>query len=193
MDNVESIFSKDLKGQTGSLLISDFLEGHKVIILGKSNVAKRSNSFESFGGRYEKEDATTLHTAVRETIEEFFNLKPSNNKVNEIAEGFRKNKLIIRQYELHGMSYLINFSGLNFIFQKLLSDFTELKPYDDKSKFNVTKYIEERQVPDKPTEGLNEIHSLRVFKINDIKEKKIDIDIRWYTNKLISKLLFRGG
>ena len=191
MDNVESIFGRDLKGQSGSLLISDFIEGQKVIILGKSNVPKRSNSFESFGGRYEKEDATTLHTAVRETIEEFFNLKPSNAKVNEIAEGFRRNKLIVRQYELHGMSYLINFAGLNYIFQKLLSEFPEWKPYDEKGKFNITKYIEERQVPDKPEQGLNEIHSLRVFKVNDLKEKKVDIDIRWYTNKLISKMLFR--
>ncbi len=191
MDNVESIFGKDLKGQSGSLLISDFIEGHKVIIHGKSNVAKRSNSFESFGGRYEKEDATTLHTAVRETIEEFFNLKPSNAKVNEIAQGFRTNKLIVRQYELHGMSYLINFAGLNYIFQKLLSEFPELVPYNEKGKFNIQKYIDERQVPDSPSHGLNEIHSLRVFKVNDLKEKKVDIDIRWYTNKLISKMLFR--
>ena len=107
------------------------------------------------------------------------------------AEGLRRNKLIIRQYELHGMSYLINFSGLNFIFQKLMSDFSDLEQYDDNGNFNITKYIEERQVPDKPVEGLNEIHSLRVFKISDIKEKKIDINIRWYTNKLISKLLLR--
>ena len=191
MDNVESIFGKDLKGQSGSLLISDFIEGQKVIILGKSNVPKRANSFESFGGRYEKEDATTLHTAIRETIEEFFNLKPSNNKVNEIAEGLRTNKLIVRQYELHGMSYLINFAGLNFIFQKLINDYQELVPYNNKGKFNVTKYIEERQVPDKLDKGLGEIHSLRVFKVNDLKEKKVDIDIRWYTNKLISKMLFR--
>lgn len=192
MNNVESIFGRDLKGQSGSLIISDFIEGHKVIILGKSNVPKRSNSFESFGGRYEKEDATTLHTAVRETIEEFFNLKPSNSKVHEIAEGFRRNKLIIRQYELHGMSYLINFAGLNFIFQKLMGEFSELIPYNDKGKFSITKYIDERQVPDKPDHGLNEIHSLRVFKVNDLKEKKVDIDIRWYTNKLISKMLFRN-
>ncbi len=191
MDNVESIFGKDLKGLSGSVLISDFIEGQKVIILGKSNVPKRSNSFESFGGRYEKEDATTLHTAVRETIEEFFNLKPTYNNVNEIAEGLRRNKLIVRQYELHGMSYLINFAGLNFIFQKLLTEHYKLIPYNDKGKFNITKYIEERQVPEKPDQGLGEIHSLRVFKVNDIKEKKIDIDIRWYTNKLISKMLFR--
>lgn len=191
MDNVESIFGRDLTGQTGSLLISDFIEGQKVIILGKSNVPKRSNSFESFGGRYEKEDVTTLHTAVRETIEEFFNLKPFNSKVNEIAEGLRQNKLILKQYELHGMTYLINFSGLNFIFQKLLYIYEELKIYDDKGKFDIFKYIKERIVSDKPEQGLNEIQSLQVFKLNDIKEKKINIDIRWYTNKLINKMLFR--
>jgi len=190
MANIESIFQKDLKGQSGSLLISDFIEGQKVIILGKSNVPKRSNSFESFGGRYEKEDATTLHTAVRETIEEFFNLKPTNSKVNEIAEGLRKKKLILRQYELHGMSYLINFSGLNYIFQKLIFEFEELSKYNDKGKFNMSKYIDEREIHGTPIDGLNEIHSLQVFKLNDIKENKINIDIRWYTNKLISKLLF---
>ena len=88
------------------------------------------------------------------------------------------------------MSYLINFAGLNFIFANLIGEFPELAKFNSNGKFNLGCYMSERKVSGSPTDGLNEIESLQVFKVKDIEEKKANIDIRWYTNKLISKLLF---
>jgi hypothetical protein len=49
------------------------------------------------------------------------------------------------------------------------------------------KYIEERKIDDIPSDGLNEIESIHIVDLDDIKNNKINI--RWYTNKVISKML----
>ena len=116
-----SNFVKDLKDKAGGILIVDKIGNNQVILLGKSNIAKRNGSYESFGGKYEKEDISSLHTAIRELIEEFFNLKINTNYINELAYSIRNTNLILKQYEFNGMSYLINLEGLNFIFQKLIN------------------------------------------------------------------------
>ena len=119
MDSLDN-FPKDLKEKSGGFIIVDKIEEDKVILLGKSNITNKGVSYENFGGRYEKEDICSLHTGVRELIEEFFNLKVPVNVVNIIAYGLRTNNLIIKQHELNGMAYLINFDGLNFIFQQFV-------------------------------------------------------------------------
>ena len=183
MDSTNS-FSKDLKEKAGGILIVDTIGDNKVILLGKSNIDKRNGSYESFGGKYEKEDICSLHTAIRELIEEFFNLKIQTNYINDIAYNLRYTNLILKQYELNGMSYLINFEGLNFIFQKLITWIQPLEKYNNNGKFDYQKYINERIVIDTAHDGLNEIHKIEIFNIKDVKNKKISL--RWFTNKIIN-------
>ncbi len=177
-------FAKDLKEKAGGILIVDKIGDKQVILLGKSNINKRNGSYESFGGKYEKEDISSLHTAIRELIEEFFNLKIKTNYVNEIAYDLRNSNMILKQYEFNGMSYLINFEGLNFIFQKIIKWVKPLEKYNVNGAFDYQKYINERIVTDIANDGLNEIHKIEIFNIKDVKDKKISL--RWFTNKIIN-------
>jgi hypothetical protein len=184
---MENIFIKDLIGKSGGILIVDEIDGHRVILLGKSNIPKRTDSYESFGGKYESTDLTSLHTALRELIEEFFNLRVNHIFINELAIEIRNKKFILKQHELNGMSYLINFSGLNYIFQKLCSVVQSLNEYNMNNCFNINKYLMERKISDQPSGGLNEINKIELFKLDDIINNKIKL--RWFTNKIIKLMI----
>ena len=54
--------------------------------------------------------------------------------------------VIKKQFELNGMSYLIDFTGLNFIFQLLLNEIHNLELYNNSNNFNYQKYILERKI-----------------------------------------------
>lgn len=179
------IFSQDLIGQSGGILISDYVNNERVILLGKSNIPKRENTYESFGGKTEKEDLSSLHTSVREMIEEFFNVKISTDDINQIAFDLRNNKLILKQNQFFGMSYLINFNGLNYIFQKLCLINNNFQKYNLNNYFDYKTYIQERIVNQEPNDGLNEIFQIKLFKINELDQVKL----RWFTRKIISRML----
>ncbi len=190
-NNSNSMFSAELIGKAGSMIISDFINKKRVVFLGKSNVPKRKNkgTFESFGGRYESEDISSLHTAVREMIEEFFNIKVNTSTVNKIAQGLINNKLIIKRFELYGMSYLINFKGLNYIFNELTNENINLSKYKFGDFFDYNEYFNDRIINDEPNDGLNEISNIEIIKLSDIKYKKIPL--RWYTDKIIFEMLIK--
>jgi hypothetical protein len=185
------LYQHDLKGQSGGVLISDIVDGNQIILLGKSNIPKRKDTFESFGGKVEKTDISSLHTAIRELVEEFFNMKISVEILEEICSEFRKNNYILKQYNYYGVSYLINLDGLNKVYQKLcILDENLLKYNDNKMgnhQFNYIKYMEERIVNDIPQNGLNEIKSIHMITLDDILNNKVNI--RWFTNKVIGKML----
>jgi len=191
------LYQQDIKGQPGGILISDIMDGEQILLLGKSNVRKRKDIFESFGGKVEQTDISSLHTAIRELVEEFFNIKISTEVVNEICSEFRKNTgkspYILKQYVYYGVSYLINLEGLNKIYQLLIlydiDAMMNLIKYNNDGMFDVMKYIEERTIDGIPNDGLNEIKSIHIVKLNDIVDNKIHL--RWFTNKIISKMLMK--
>lgn len=185
------LYQHDLKGQSGGILISDIVDGQQIILLGKSNIPKRKDTFESFGGKVEKTDISSLHTAIRELVEEFFNMKISVEILEEICSEFRKNNYILKQYNYYGVSYLINLNGLNKVYQKLCTMDENLLKYNDNKmgnyQFNYIKYMEERIIDDIPQNGLNEIKSIHMITLDDILNNKVNI--RWFTNKVIGKML----
>lgn len=191
MSNINNLdsFPEELKGQAGGILIVDMIDNEPVIILGKSNNPKREGTWESFGGRYETKDISSLHTAIREMIEEFFNLKLETEQINDIVLQFKNQNFIKKRHELYGMSYLIDFQGLNFIFQKLSEYKSEFKKFGfDNNFFNLSEYINQRVILHKPSHGLNEIEKIQVFNLSDIKNNKVNL--RWFTNKIIHKMVF---
>lgn len=176
-------FKDDLKEKAGGVLISDIVDNERVILLGKSNIPRRTDSYESFGGKSEKQDLSSLHTAIRELVEEFFNYKISTNLVNEISYKLRKSNLILKTKELCGMSYLIDFTGLNFIFQLLLTEIPSFQKFNVNNFFDFHTFINERIINGKAKDGLNEIEKIQLFKLSDIKDR--NINLRWFTNKII--------
>lgn len=189
------LFAKELQGKSGGILISDIIDGEQIVFLGKSNIPKRLNELEGFGGKVEEQDLTSLHTALREMIEEFFNIKPSINFINDLAVKIVNTNYILHRVELFGMSYLIDLMGLEFIFTNIIEDIefnsNELIHYQtiDK-KFDYIKYINERKINDIPHNGLNEILSIHICKLSDIKKKNIYC-LRWFTSKIIYEMLIK--
>jgi len=183
------IYHNESTRKPGGVIISDIIDGKRIVLLGKSNVPTRKDTYESFGGKMEETDISSLHTALRELIEEFFNTKVTTDFVNELYQECKKGKYILKRYEYFGISYLINMDGLNQIFQKVCTINNRLYDYNDidNPSFNYLKYIQERIIDDKPSDGLNEIESIHIIDLVDIKNNKINI--RWYTNKVISKML----
>ena len=173
----------------GGVIISDIIDGKRIVLLGKSNIPNRKDIYESFGGKMEESDISSLHTALRELVEEFFNTKVSTDFVNELYQEINNGKYILKKYEYYGISYLINMEGLNKIFQKVCTINNSLYNYNDidNPSFNYLKYIEERIIDGIPSDGMNEIVSIHIVDLDDIKNNKINI--RWYTNKVISKML----
>lgn len=185
-----NIFAHELLNKAGGILISDIIDGEHIVLLGKSNIPNRLNEYEGFGGKYESCDLTSLHTAIREMIEEFFNIKASTEFINNLAEDIINSNIIIKRFELHGMSYLINLDGLNFIFNNLITFDTSLIKYKLNDKLNYKLYFQERIINDTPSHGINEIQSLHVIKLIDIKNKLYDL--RWYTSRIIYEMLTKN-
>lgn len=186
----QNIFINELVEKAGGILISDIIDGEEILFLGQSNIPKRANEFEGFGGKWEPEDITSLHTALREMIEEFFNIKTNTEFINNLALDVINSNIIIKRVELYGMSYLINLSGLDFIFMHLIQfDNTLCKYKTTDNKFNYQEYIQERVVSDTPSDGMNEIKSIILCKLSDIKNKMYDL--RWFTSKIIYEMLIK--
>lgn len=88
-----------------------------IILLGGNNIGNQKK-YEMLGGRFEKSDKTALHTGVREFIEELFNIKLSNNKIDDIVEKLVVNNHIINNLTLYtntSVSYFASFKTLELI------------------------------------------------------------------------------
>jgi hypothetical protein len=154
------------------------------IIMGKTN--NNLNTFENFGGHPQSSDISSFHTAIREFIEEFFNFLPSTDLVNHICNILITNSLIIAQIEFMGVSYLIDFSTLNIIFISIINFIpnSPLVIYLVNNKFDHVSFFSNRIITDKPSNGLNEIHSIHIIPINDILHNKYKL--RKFSRKIIN-------
>ena len=129
-----------------------------------------------------------MHTAIREFIEEFFNTRIPLDFLNSLCELIKKKNIIKKEISLYGgITYIINFNGLNYIFQELYKINNNLKLYNKNNNFNIKKYVKERIIKDNPKNGLNEIEYLYFFNINTILKKKIKL--RFITDKIINLLI----
>ena len=183
--------NSEVKKLAGGIMICDRLNNEDVIILGKSNIPKRNGVLEGFGGGAEDKDQTPLHTAVRELIEEFFNKPVDITLVNKCVQVLETNNHIKKVHKYYGVSYLIDFTGLECVFLEICSSYPELGPYKVNNKFELNKYIQERKIDENVTtwsgDGLNEIRSLHIIPISDVLEDKYKL--RWYTHRIIHRML----
>jgi hypothetical protein len=182
-----NLFNHEIQDVAAGVIICDIINNQPIVFLGKSNVLKRYEEYEGFGGKYDKGDISTLHTALRETIEEFFNILVPTEFINKLAIDFIKHDLIIKRIKFYGMSYLINLKALHYIFYKLTTITDQLDKYkiNNTKTFNYNLYLQERIIDDIPDKGLNEIRSIHIVSLKDILKNKSNLQIRWFTNKII--------
>lgn len=169
------------KKRSGGFIVSDGF----TILLGRTN--KKGIIYEGFGGGAEEQDLSSLHTAVRELIEELFNQKVSVEIINSLSDLLIMNKLIKDKLVFYGDSFLIDFKGLEFIFNYLSNYIFKYNKYI--KPFNLNLFIQERIITDKPNNGLNEIISIHIFNLADVINNKYPI--RWYSNKVIQYFFSR--
>ena len=163
------------KKRSGGFIVSDGF----TILLGRTN--KEGIIYECFGGGAEEQDLSSLHTAVRELIEELFNLKLSVEIINSLSDLLIMNKIIKDKLVFYGDSFLIDYKGLEFVFNYLAKYITKYNKYI--KPFNLNLFVQERIITDKPSKGLNEIISVHILYLADVINNKYPI--RWYSNKVI--------
>lgn len=87
-----------------------------------SNIIDSKKVYKFSGGKYISLDKTALHTAVRQFIEQIFNIKISSTKIDEIVKGIIKNKLLLNEYVYVPniiMTYFGSFKVLNYIYKEI--------------------------------------------------------------------------
>jgi hypothetical protein len=76
------------------------------------------------------------------------------------------NKLIKDKLIFYGDSFLIDYNGLEFIFNYLANYILKYNKYI--KPFNLNLFIQERIITHKPNKGLNEIISVHIFNLADV-------------------------
>ena len=117
-----------------------FTNGELVLCGYQSN--KKIPNISGFGGKREDNDKTLIHTAIRETLEELFNIKPDIELINNIILMFNTNKTII-----NNDYYLIiySFDNLELLLQLLQKNNIHSNLYD-KFPSNISELIFTRKI-----------------------------------------------
>lgn len=104
---------------------SFFTDGNLVLCGYQQN--KSINNISGFGGKKELTDKTYIETAIRETLEELFNIKPDKELINIINLNIIHKKLIVID-NYYMLTY--TFEDLELILQLLNKKNTISKLYD---------------------------------------------------------------
>jgi hypothetical protein len=190
----KNLLKKYPKNLNSGLTIIDKIKNEYYILIGY-NIKNNIKEYSLFGGHYEIDDKTSLHTAIREFLEEFFNIKINNDKIDIIVKELLLNNLIF-DYNIKisntSISYFGNFNTLNLIY-KLLYIFHFNVNHSKTKPFNIYKFFKIRNNLEfkKKSKGLNEIEKINIKNINYfINNNKINIKkfTKFIINKIIEKL-----
>lgn len=175
-----------IKNINAGLVLFDKIDGKYYGLLG-SYFDKNNDEIYTFpgGGYLENYDKTALHTAIREFIEEIFNIKVADTKLNEIVSMIREKKLLSNIY-VHKpnkfITYFGDFNILNFIYEHIYNH-----------KFNLYNFINFRnkKVNEKiiAKDGLNEFNKIHVIKLNYLLKNKNKIKIRTISKYILNKMI----
>ena len=162
---------------------------NEYILLIGCNYYNGKKQFELLGGRYDLTDKTALHTAVREFIEELFNIKLNIQKIDDLVKKLIINNHIINNLTINSLtsvSYFANFKTLELIYNYVFNNI-----YEVKTLLNLSKFIAKRNkdyLTCVKSDGLYEIkfitfvylskvHTLKMrnfcYKILDYLKKKL--------------------
>jgi hypothetical protein len=173
-------FSKLPKGLNGGITVIDKINDDYILLVG-SSIKYKKPQYSLFGGHYEKRDLNVLHTSIREFVEELFNFKISQEKIQDIANYLSKNNRIL------DISMRLNDSYVFFInFKTFESIFNYLKngSFNIREKFHIDTFNSERIWHDRNIIGLNEVEKVEGIFLSDLKT----INSRMFTNNLANIL-----
>ncbi len=159
------------KDRNSGIAIFDKIEDKYIFLLG-SKGKNENRIYEFFGGHCEKQDISSLHTAVRETIEELFNIKLDTVDINRLVQKMVQSNDI--RYDLTfenkkgGITYFIGFRALEKMY-----NFIKYNKYKKVESFDLIEYMKHRTIKNNASNGLNEMNSLHFEYLDNISKLKL--------------------
>jgi len=190
MENQIIIYDKWLKTapkqlNAGLSIIKKIKGKNDYIILLGGTYRNQIKKYEMLGGRCEPQDKTALHTAVREFIEELFNIKLHIDKIDELVRHLILNSHIaynLTQISETSVSYFTDFKTLELIY-----NFVYYGKYNSVHSLNFTKFMQERnsnKLKCEKSDGLCEIDFVSVVYLS----KAHLLPLRKYAYYILVKL-----
>lgn len=175
------------KNKCSGIVVFDKIGTDFIVLMGSKN--KDQIIYEYFGGKNEKQDITTLHTALRELIEEMFNMKIDQKEIYNLVSNIIKNNDIRSELTLthkkhnNNVTYFIGFDTLEKIYNYL-----KYHKYKSIEHFNLTEFIKNRKINGIAYNGLNEIDKLHLYFLKDVPKLKLRDVAKRITNHMFKKL-----
>jgi hypothetical protein len=144
----------------------------KYTIIG-SYLDKNNKKIYTFpGGNYLKNsNENSITTAIREFIEEIFNIKISNSKLNDLIEGIKKKKLLF-DFNIYQpnkfITYFSDFKLLKYCYENIYNNIFNLSTFLKFRNKNTNQKII-------PKDGLDEFIKIHLVKLTYLYENKINI------------------
>ena len=175
------------KNKCSGFVVFDKIGKDFIVLMGSKMNEERI--YEYFGGKNEKDDKTTLHTAVREFIEEIFNIKIDEKYICDLVLNIIKNNDIRDKLTLthtnhnNNLTYFIGFDTLEKIYNYL-----KYGKYKTIEHFNLIEFIKNRKISGIEHNGLNEIDKLHLYFLKDVPKLKLRDVAKRITNHMFKKL-----
>lgn len=159
------------KDRCSGIAIFDNIDNNYIVLMGSKKSIK-GRIFEYFGGHNEPEDDSALHTAIRELVEELFNVKISKININELTNNMLQQNDIRHEITLvhpnKNLTYFIGFETLEKIYNYL-----HFGKYQIIQHFDLIKYLKGRKINGNPKDGLNEIEKIHIYYLEDVAKLKL--------------------
>ena len=126
----------------GLTILKKIKNKNEYILLIGANNHNGKKKFELLGGKCDPTDKTALHTAIREFIEELFNIKLTIFKIDGLVKNLIVNNHIINnltQLSNTSASYFANFKTLELIYNYVFNNKYEIVTLLDFSDFIVKR------------------------------------------------------
>jgi hypothetical protein len=160
-----------VRNRNSGVVIFDKINKDYIVLMG-SKIKNNERVYEFFGGHYEKDDKAAIHTAIREMMEEIFNLKLEKANIDVLAHQMIQNGDIRNDLTLEnengGITYFIGFQALEKVF-----NFIKYGKYKRVESFDLIQYMNNRIVHGKANNGLNEIKHLHLHYLKDANKLRV--------------------
>lgn len=175
------------KNKCSGIVVFDKINDDYIVLMGSK--IKNKRVYEYFGGGNEPDDRTALHTGVRELIEEMFNQKIDEKDVHNLVIEIMKNNDVRHELTLthkknnNNLTYFIGFDALEKVYNYL--KYGEYKLIEH---FDLIKYMKNRKINGRASNGLNEINKLHLKYLKDVSKLELRDVAKRITEHMLNNL-----